>query len=207
MSAVECRYGQKVDNREVQTEQCRKVQQRHNPHLRNLARHLCHANRTGELRAGQFENDPIECIHHHRNDHRRALERHRDGLDESGIRALIGIHDADNTTVMRRIVMRGDTDREFLPVTIHLHRHRDSTVIRTNHIHHLLPRFNRLPVNCDNAVIRHQSCIRRRVVSKHRAKDGRGVWRLHACKEENAEEEHHRQNEVHRRARQNHYHA
>ena len=108
---------------------------------------------------------------------------------------------------MRRIIMRCHADRQLLPRTVNLHRHRNGAVIRANRIHHLLPRFNRLPVNCSNAVIRHQPCIRRRIIRKHRTKDGRRVRCLHSGEEENAEEEHHRQDEVHRRSRQNHNHA
>ena len=108
---------------------------------------------------------------------------------------------------MRRIIVWRDAHCQFLPLTIHLHRHRNSAVIRTNRIHHLLPRRNRLTVDCDNAVIRHQPGIRRRVIREHRTENGGRIWRLHAGKEKDSKKQHNGQDDVHCRTRQNHNHT
>ena len=129
MPPVKRRHGQQIDNRKVETEESCKVQQRHNPHLCNLACHLCNADWSRELRSREFENDAIECVEHHHDDHPRPLKRHGDRLEKAGITALVGIHDADIAALLRRIVVRHHAHREFFSRTIHLHRHRDIAVV------------------------------------------------------------------------------
>ena len=108
---------------------------------------------------------------------------------------------------MRCIVARRHTDGELLPRTIHLYGHGNRAVIRTNPIHQLLPRLNRLPVDRKNAVIRHKARLCCRTVREHGTEYRRRVRRLHSRKEENAEEKDNGQDEVHCRASEYHDHA
>ena len=80
-------------------------------------------------------------------------------------------------------------------------------MIRTDDIHHLLPRFDRVTINGKNAVIRHKPRLCRRIICKYRAKDRCGIWRLYAGKEEDAKKEYDRQDKIHRRTRENHNHT
>ena len=103
--------------------------------------------------------------------------------------------------------MWGHTDRQLLLIALHLHRHRNRSMVCANGVHHLLPRLDGLPINRNDAVVRHEPRLCSRIICKHLAKNRRRIRRLHPGKEKNAEKKNDRQDKIHRRSSKNHNHA
>ena len=206
MAAVERRYREEVDDTEVEAQERREVQQRHEAHLGDLPRHLRDADGPCELRARQLEDDLVECVDHHVEDGPRLLHGKLCRLDEARVARVDRTHDADHRALRARVIRRRDRRRECLAAA--LDRQIDGlTRAVLDAAHKVGPRRNRRAVDGQHAVAVPEARLCRRLAREHRAEDRLGTRRADAGEEEDAEEQEQRQDEIHDGAREDHDHA
>ena len=206
MAAVERRYREEVDDTEVEAQERREVQQRHEAHLGDLPRHLRDADGPCELRARQLEDDLVERVDHHVEDGPRLLHGELHRLNEARVARIDRAHDADHRALRTRVVGWRDHRRERL--TAALDRQIDGLACAVlDAAHEVGPRRDWRAVDGQHAVAVPEARLCRRLAREHRAEDRLRARRADASEEEDAEEQEQRQDEIHDGAREDHDHA